>query len=432
MADDVVIRVENVSKKYCKSLKRSMLYGVEDIGRNLVGLSSRSDRLRGEEFWAVDDVSFELRKGDTLGLVGVNGSGKSSLLKMLNGIFWPDKGKITIKGRVGALIEVGAGFHPLLSGRENVYINGAILGMSKQEVDERFDDIVRFADIGDFIDVPVRSYSSGMFVRLGFAVAIHCDPDILLIDEALAVGDSNFQNRCIRHITQKMSHCTVILVSHAPNLIRFNCKTVLFIDKGQTKFFGPSSEGIDEYSNFLAKQSNLANNSAIEVSKYDPRIELTQIDVLDKDYNKVEEVFAGEKLIIECTFNVIKPLSNAIFGVQFWLDNFEQSFSCYSSQGENGKQHNLESGEHRFQLTIPNLSLKAGMYSLGLRICEKNVLAEHAVNIGKFLLVKNPRPEFGLYNLKFRFDLDREMKVLETQESPQNGKNEHIRSTSTD
>src|SRR3972149_1313084 len=137
MNDDVVIRVEHVSKKYCKSLNRYMLYGVKDIGRNLCGLNSHSDKLREHEFWAVDDVSFELKKGEALGLIGPNGSGKSTLLKMLNGIFWPDKGKITVKGRVGALIEVGAGFHPLLTGRENVYINGAILGMTKKEIDSK-------------------------------------------------------------------------------------------------------------------------------------------------------------------------------------------------------------------------------------------------------------------------------------------------------
>src|SRR5512146_2462261 len=165
MSDDVLIKVEHVSKKYCKSLKRSMLYGISDIGRNLFGQSSSPEKLRKDEFWAVDDVSFELKKGEVLGLIGTNGSGKSTLLKMLNGIFWPDRGKITIQGEVGALIEVGAGFHPLLTGRENIYMNGAILVMGKKEIDEKFDDIVAFADIRDFLDSPVKYYSSGMHVR---------------------------------------------------------------------------------------------------------------------------------------------------------------------------------------------------------------------------------------------------------------------------
>jgi len=191
--DNLAIKVESVSKKYFKSPKRSMLYGVKDIARNTFGLSSHSDELRKDEFWAVDEVSFEVKKGETLGMIGPNGSGKTTMLKMLNGIFWPDKGKIAVKGRVGALIEVGAGFHPLLTGRENVYINAAILGMTKKETDKKFDDIIKFADIGDFLDVPVKHYSSGMFVCLGFAVAVHCEPEILLVDEVLAVGDLHLQ-----------------------------------------------------------------------------------------------------------------------------------------------------------------------------------------------------------------------------------------------
>ena len=188
MGNDVTVRADHVSKKYCKSLRTSMRYGIEDIGRNLLGLRSRSERLRPGEFWALEDVSFEVRRGEAVGIIGPNGSGKTTLLKLLNGIFWPDRGKITVRGRVSVLIELGAGFHSSLTGRENIYINAAILGMTKQETDDRFDAIVDFADIGDFIDTPVKYYSSGMFVRLGFAVAVHCDPDLLLIDEVLAVG----------------------------------------------------------------------------------------------------------------------------------------------------------------------------------------------------------------------------------------------------
>ncbi|MCK4325438.1 ABC transporter ATP-binding protein, partial [bacterium] len=184
--NDIAIKVEHVSKKFCKRLRHTMLYGTVDIARSTLGLLPHSGQLRVGEFWAVDDVSFELKRGETLGIIGPNGAGKTTVLKMLNGIFMPDKGKIIIKGRVGALIEVGAGFHPMLTGRENIYINGTILGMSKREIDKKFDDIVNFADIGDFIDSPVKHYSSGMYVRLGFAIAIHCEPDILLVDEVLA------------------------------------------------------------------------------------------------------------------------------------------------------------------------------------------------------------------------------------------------------
>src|SRR4030042_894305 len=192
-----------------------MYYGMMDIGRNMFGLASHSERLKNGEFWALDDVSFDVKKGETLGIIGANGSGKTTLLKLLNGIFWPDRGRIAIKGKVGVLIEVGAGFHPLLTGRENIYINSAILGMTKKEVDKKFDVIVEFSDIGEFLDTPVKYYSSGMFVRLGFAIAVHCEPDILLIDEVLAVGDIRFQVKCFGRVQEfKETGKTMILVTH--------------------------------------------------------------------------------------------------------------------------------------------------------------------------------------------------------------------------
>jgi len=148
MNQDTAIKVQNISKKYCRSLKRSMLYGICDVSRNICGLGTKSDQLRPNEFWATDNISFEIKRGESFGLIGPNGCGKTTLLKLLNGIFWPDKGKITVKGRVGALISVGAGFHPMLTGLENIYVNGAILGMSKKDIDDKFDSIVDFADIG--------------------------------------------------------------------------------------------------------------------------------------------------------------------------------------------------------------------------------------------------------------------------------------------
>jgi lipopolysaccharide transport system ATP-binding protein len=190
MAEEIIVSVENISKKFCRDLKKSLWYGVRDIvAEALVSKKARAE-LRKQEFWAVTNSSFELRRGETLGLIGPNGAGKTTLLKMINGLLKPDNGKITVRGRVGALIQLGAGFHPLLTGRENIYISGAILGMSKREIDRKLDDIIEFSGIEEFIDAPVRNYSSGMFVRLGFSVAVHVDPDLLLIDEVLAVGDA--------------------------------------------------------------------------------------------------------------------------------------------------------------------------------------------------------------------------------------------------
>ncbi len=252
MDEGYAVVVDNVSKKYCKSLRRSMMYGIHDIGRNLLGMSSRPYALRKDEFFAVRDVSFKLRKGETLGILGINGSGKSTLLKMLNGIFWPDKGRISVKGKVSALIEVGAGFHTALTGRENIYINAAIYGMSKEEIDDKFDDIVSFADIGDFIDVPVKHYSSGMFVRLGFATAVHCNPDILVVDEVLAVGDLAFIEKCQEYIKRLLDKgVTLVLVSHNLRLIAAMCSRAIVLDQGRMVMDGDVNSAIRKYEDLL-------------------------------------------------------------------------------------------------------------------------------------------------------------------------------------
>ena len=231
-----VLRVNKISKKFAKSIKQSMLYGVIDICKSFLNMTVDSEKLRTGEFWAVDLIDFTLAKGEVLGIIGSNGSGKSTLLKMLNGIFYPDKGSIEIYGRTGALIEVGAGFHPVLTGKENIYINGAILGMDRKEIDRNFGRIVEFADIGDFLDTPVKNYSSGMRVRLGFSIAIHSHPDILLIDEVLAVGDAKFQEKSLNKIKQLKSNGTsIVLVSHSITKILTLTDRVLVMDKSKQK-----------------------------------------------------------------------------------------------------------------------------------------------------------------------------------------------------
>ncbi len=257
MATPTAVTVNGLSKKYCRSLKRSMIYGIQDLSLNMLGLGSRPGRLRPGEFWALDDVTFDIQRGETLGVVGPNGSGKTTLLKILNGIFWPDRGHVLIHGKVGALIEVGAGFHPLLTGRENIFVNGAILGMSRREVNDKFDQIVDFADIGDFLDAPVKHYSSGMYVRLGFAIAVHCRPNILLVDEVLAVGDEGFQRKCFDKIGElKKNDCTTIIVSHNMHSISSFSDHVLLLNHGRAEYFQTPQDGIQGYSRLFLKQNN--------------------------------------------------------------------------------------------------------------------------------------------------------------------------------
>jgi lipopolysaccharide transport system ATP-binding protein len=244
---EVLVRVEGVSKKFCRSLKRSLWYGVNDIASALnpfspdtretlnarpSTLNAHPPPLRTDEFWAVQNVSFELRRGECLGLIGHNGAGKSTLLKVLNGLIPPDTGRITMKGRVCALIELNAGFNPILSGRENIFNQAALLGFSKEETLAKFDAIVDFAEIGEFLDMPVQNYSSGMRVRLGFAIAAQMEPDVLIIDEVLAVGDVAFRFKCLNAIGELMKSSAVIFVTHTmPQVFRI-CTEAIVLDHG--------------------------------------------------------------------------------------------------------------------------------------------------------------------------------------------------------
>ena len=337
--DEVLVRVEGVSKKFCRSLKKSLWYGVCDIaselnpfgrtaafsnshknlttdgsdghgygtavrnqradsaefleGHSQAGLQMDSEKLasirsanaasgslensssvliseisgkksssaldsgpstldsthglRAGEFFAVKDVSFELRRGECLGLIGHNGAGKTTLLKMLNGLIKPDSGSITMRGRVGALIALGAGFNPILTGRENIYINGSVLGLTKKEIDAKIDEIIDFAEIREFIDTPVQNYSSGMQVRLGFAVATTLDPDVLILDEVLAVGDVAFRAKCFQRIGRIMDKCCVIFVSHDPIQVSRICDLCLYLNRGETLAMGATEEILELY-----------------------------------------------------------------------------------------------------------------------------------------------------------------------------------------
>lgn len=250
-----MIEVENVSKKFCRDLKRSLWYGLKDIGKEMLGQKhTGQSTLRKHEFWALDDINFKLKRGERLGLIGRNGAGKTTLLRLLNGLIKPNSGKITIYGRIGALIALGAGFNPILTGRENIYINGSVLGLTKKEVDKKLDQIIEFAEIEDFIDTPVQNYSSGMQVKLGFSVAaILLEPDILLLDEVLAVGDVGFQLKCFELLGElKANNTSIILISHNLHQISTFCDNLIVLHRGRIVHNGILSEGLAQYKHEIA------------------------------------------------------------------------------------------------------------------------------------------------------------------------------------
>jgi len=371
MSQDIAISIQGVSKKYCKSLKRSMLYGMTDIARNACGLKSHSGQLRPDEFWAVDNVSVDLKRGDSFGLIGANGSGKTTLLKMLNGIFWPDQGRISIHGRVGALIAVGAGFHPMLTGRENIYINGAILGMNKKEVDQKFNTIVDFADIGDFLDTAVKHYSSGMYVRLGFAIAVHCNPDILLVDEILAVGDREFQIKCYQKINEiRKQGTTIVLVAHNEYTIREYTTRCLYLAHGQVKFLGSSEEGISHYiKDTLVQRSerNVLNKTQSSITQ--KRAELLPLKFFDSQGQEIGYLESGQELNIQFNCILHDKLHDPVFGINFY-DNAGFMY-CVNSNYENQKFSNVQ-GNVRVNIRIPHFHLPANNYLCSTVIADEN------------------------------------------------------------
>ncbi|MFO7956917.1 MAG: ABC transporter ATP-binding protein [Candidatus Brocadiia bacterium] len=361
--EDVVVSVRGVSKKFCKHLRRSMAYGIIDLSKDLLGVKPDSGKLRKHEFWALQDVSFDLRRGEALGLIGPNGSGKTTLLRLIAGIFPPDRGEIYVKGRVGALISLGAGFHPHMTGKENIYLNGSILGMSRSEVDEKFDSIVEFSELEDFIDTPVSAYSSGMRVRLGFAIAIHLDPDVLLVDEVLAVGDVGFRSKCYERITTLMETCAVIFVSHHTPAISRICDSVIVLDSGEKAFQGPTAAGLQKY-------FELFRDHGLQPSVLGPGEARVSNVALRGGCGRETDTFSyGAPLTVGFDVDVDRRHRNFCVNLAFLGPDGAYVSQCHSLQ--RGVFENAESGQH-VEVTIPKLLLAPGTYGLSILVFDES------------------------------------------------------------
>lgn len=313
-------------------------------------------------FSALNNVSFDVNKGDSVGILGHNGAGKSTLLQLLTGTLTPTSGKIYVNGRIAALLELGAGFNPEFTGKENVYMNATILGLSKKEIDEKYEDILAFADIGDFIHRPVKTYSSGMYVRLAFSVAVHIDPEILIIDEALAVGDIRFQMKCLQHMESlKAKGTTILFVSHSPEQVKRFCNKAIWLDAGEIKAIGSSSEICDQYKDYMAvgKSPDSSNNkkSTMSLSSTPARIVTRELDrsvlnpgnpiTLTIEYEVFDEKVNG-LLIGTAIYSLDRKY---IFGPNTYLDKIEIP---------NTK------GRHKIQFHIPSIPLLPGSFSFDI------------------------------------------------------------------
>jgi ABC-type polysaccharide/polyol phosphate transport system ATPase subunit len=366
---DVVIRFDRVSKKY--RLHQGWYFSLRDevatLARRLV-LGARAPR---DEFWALRDVSFDVRRGETIGLIGSNGAGKSTTLKILSRVTVPSSGVVTVGAKIGALIEIGAGFHPELTGRENVYLNGAIMGMRRKELDAKFERIVSFADIGRLLDTPIKYYSSGMLVRLGFAVAAHIDPEILLVDEVLAVGDAAFQAKCLNKMAElKEQRRTIILVSHTmPNILQHSTR-VLWIDRGEIRAFGDPEGTVERYLGSVAVAPVGDGETVTDRSVGDSPIRIRNVRIHGwrDDGGPLEH---GERAVLQVAYEVTGAVSDPVVSVTF------HDVRSYLLGGLTTRLDGVKVDASKpggvVRLVLSPLILTRGAYTVGVAIYDRRI-----------------------------------------------------------
>lgn len=387
--NDVVLSGRGISKRFCRDLKRSLFYGVQDIVGELFGNRLQEKELRKSEFWALKNVNFELRRGEALGLVGANGAGKTTLLRIISGLIRPDRGSIAVIGKVAPLIALGAGFNPILTGRENLYVNMAILGLSKAEIDERFDEVVAFADIGEAIDTPVQSYSSGMSARLGFASAIHTEPDILLVDEVLAVGDSRFRGKCFQKLHElRQKGTSFILVSHDAHSILTVCESAVYLKQGECLGYDDAASIINQYERDLfLSESDIDMPLIPFMRKRDAfGLEIQSLFFRNSQGEIVESPKSGEQtyLCVKCTAIVKLDDVSITFAIKglgeggdtiLLINNLKDN--CYIS---------LTPGDNEIQLEMPYICLKLGVYFMDVYAKKERMYHLDTVESFKFIV----------------------------------------------
>jgi len=368
---EVILKVEGLHKKFTKSLKRSMYYGSVDAMRGMLGLPIHEE-LRNSEFWALQDINFEIKRGEKIGFLGDNGSGKSTLLRLLNGIYPPDKGRISINGRIGALIAVGAGFHSHMTGRENIYLNGTILGMSKSKIMQKLDEIIDFAEIGDFIDSPVATYSSGMTVRLGFSIAIHGHVDLLLVDEILAVGDLAFQLKCMRKLSEfRLQGGTFIMVSHNMQVIRNSCEKAFWLDKGKLLMSGSIYDICDKYeTNQILKSESLVSKDEESLKKInlDSKVKISKVEFYNKQGSITNIFNIGDFIRVRIFYEIKRKIIKPMFAFGIIDREGKVIIECYSDQSEINISEIDANGY--IDLDIETLNIKADKYECSVILSE--------------------------------------------------------------
>ena len=393
------IRVDSLWKNF-------RLY--HERNRYLKAAMLRGRRARYEEFWALQDVSLTVAKGATVGVIGSNGSGKTTLLKCLTGIYTPERGSVHIDGNVAALLELGAGFHAELSGTENIYLNGSILGMSKKEIDNKFDSIVEFAGLEQFIDTPVKNFSSGMVVRLGFSIATHVEPEVLLIDEILAVGDQAFQRKSTEKIEQfRRDGRTILVVSHSLGLVQQLCDTVVWLEKGHVKMTGPASDVISEYTG--TTYGNFAREDASSKTRWGSgEAQITQVTTLDASEQPIDTLSSGDEFRLRLELNSHVRIESPVLRVQMETMSGELVWSTTTQRGTATLR--VLDGPAVAMLQIPSLPLADGTYYVSVSITDATGTTEfdHCQHWAKIHVVGGQPNDGGVVALPSNWSIGRQ------------------------
>jgi len=396
---DIAIHVENLGKRYrigerrrYKALRDTLSNALYAPYRAAVSLfhgqrSTAAREIADNDFWSLKDVSFDVKQGDVVGVIGRNGAGKSTLLKILSRITKPTEGYVGIRGRVGSLLEVGTGFHPELTGRENTYLNAAIIGMKKKEIDRKFDAIVAFAEIEKFIDTPVKFYSSGMYIRLAFAVAAHLEPEILLVDEVLAVGDAAFQKKCLGKMGDVAREGrTVLFVSHNMNAVVELCSRALLLEASRKKMDGPPKDVVAAY---LAKEESQAEVNLDDLIHNGPQhyVRLRRLRLLNEKGNPTTTFTMNESFLAQIELQCLRRMPNAEIGLK--ISSSYGTAIHYLTSSWQGLNVDLEPGIHLFEVRVPHLLLFPGTYLIGLWVLrEPDLSDDHIQEIVSFAVLK--------------------------------------------
>jgi lipopolysaccharide transport system ATP-binding protein len=375
---DTVIRVEGLSKKYIIGHQKQERYTalrdvvanqVRSLGQIFKGNQNKEDPAH-EEFWALKDVSFEIKQGDRVGIIGRNGAGKSTLLKILSRITEPTSGKISIKGRVASLLEVGTGFHPELTGRENVYLNGAILGMDRVEIKRKFDEIVAFAEVEKFLDTPVKRYSSGMYVRLAFAVAAHLEPEVLVVDEVLAVGDAQFQKKCLGKMEDVGKEGrTVLFVSHNMGTILQLCNHCIWLEQGKVKSTGSVAEIIGSY-----MQSSFTKTNTIKRSG-NAKIIFDNFLITDTEGNERSSFFMGDSVIVHLSLFFQEKVDSPIIAIEIRNALYESFAHIINIDDDFFIENVLPQRNVKLKIEIPQILFTPSIYFFSLWVGENMTIS---------------------------------------------------------